>query len=182
MNRRYTRDDVLRTCEMLRATKEKPFLACDIIAGFPGESEEDFSMTLDLLERCSFTNVHAFPFSPRKGTPAFSMKPKIPERTKDSRARILAEFSARQKIRYVESFAQSSRRAILENVRSKKIAVPSGKKVLRAVTDNFIHTEILCDENFSAPKEGSEVFVKILAAQKERIIAGGEWEARGEIS
>ena len=182
MNRRYTRNDVLRACEMLRAAKEKPFLACDIIAGFPGESEEDFSMTLDLLERCSFTNVHAFPFSPRKGTPAFSMKPKIPEGTKDLRARILAEFSARQKIRYVESFAQSSRRAILENVRSKKIAVPGGKKILRAVTDNFIHTEILCDENFPAPKEGSEVFVKILAAQKERIIAGGEWEARGEIS
>ena len=182
MNRRYTRDDVLRTCEMLRATKENPFLACDIIAGFPGESEEDFSMTLDLLERCSFANVHAFPFSPRKGTPAFSMKPKIPERTKDLRARILAEFSARQKIRYVESFAQSSRRAILESVRSKKIAVPSGKKILRAVTDNFIHTEILCDENFPVPKDGSEVFVKILAAQKERIIAGGEWEARGEIS
>lgn len=182
MNRRYTRNDVFRACEMLRAAKENPFLACDIIAGFPGESEEDFSMTLDLLECCSFANVHAFPFSPRKGTPAFSMKPKIPERTKDSRAKILAEFAARQKIRYIESFAQSARRAILESVRSKKIAVPSGKKILRAVTDNFIHTEILCDENFPAPKEGSEVLVKILAAQKAKILAGGEWEAWGEIS
>lgn len=182
MNRHYTRSDVLRACERLRGAKENPFLACDIITGFPGESEEDFSMTLGLLEECSFANVHAFPFSPRNGTPAFSMKPKIPERIKDARARMLAEFSVRQKIRYVELFVQSERRAVLESVHGKKIAVPRGKKILRAVTDNFIHTEILCDEQFSAPKEGSEIMVKIREAQRERIRAGGEWEAWGEIS
>lgn len=181
MNRHYTRDDVFRACSMLRDAKENPFLACDIIAGFPGESEEDFSMTLDLLERCSFANVHAFPFSPRKGTGAFSMKPKIPERTKDARVKALSEFAARQKISYIESFAQSTRRAVLENARSRKNAAPHGKKILHAVTDNFIHTEILCDENFPVPKEGSEVFVKILSAQRDNILAGGEWEAWGEI-
>ena len=181
MNRHYTRDDVLRACSMLQSAKENPFLACDIIAGFPGESEDDFSMTLDLLERCSFANVHAFPFSPRKGTGAFSMKPKIPERTKDARVKALSEFAARQKISYIESFAQSTRRAVLENARSRKNAAPHGKKILHAVTDNFIHTEILCDENFPAPKEGSDVFVKIVSAQRDNILASGEWEAWGEI-
>ncbi len=183
MNRRYTSQDVVEACRRLRDAKGNPFLACDIIAGFPGESEKDFLMTMEILESCHFTNVHAFAFSPRKGTAAFSFAPKIPERIKDERVKILNEFSAAQKIRYIESFAGDVRPAIAENVHnslSSLAAIPAGKKVARALTDNFIHTEILLDEKDAAPKEGECVLVKILGAQTEKILAGQEWEAWGE--
>lgn len=183
MNRNYTNQDVRDACGRLRKAKENPFLACDIIAGFPGETERDFLETIDMLESCRFTNVHAFAFSPRKGTAAFSFTPKIPERIKDERVKILNEFSAAQKIKYIEAFAGSVRPAIAENVhnaQSSLTTIPAGKKLVRAVTDNFIHAEILLDERAAAPKEGKRVRVKILGAQTEKIIDGQEWEAFGE--
>lgn len=183
MNRNYTSQDVRDACGRLRKAKENPFLACDIIAGFPGETEKDFLETMDMLESCRFTNVHAFAFSPRKGTAAFSFAPKIPERIKDERVKILNEFSAAQKIKYIEAFAGSVRPAIAENVhnaQSSLTTIPAGKKLVRAVTDNFIHAEILLDERAAAPKEGERVHVKILGAQTEKIIDGQEWEAFGE--
>ncbi len=183
MNRNYTSQDVIESCRRLREAKKNPFLACDIIAGFPGETEKDFLETMDMLKTCGFANVHAFAFSPRKGTAAFSFTPKIPERVKDERVKILNEFSAAQKIKYIEAFAGSVRSAIAENVhnaQSSFAAIPAGKKIARALTDNFIHTEILLDEKEAAPKEGECVRVKIIGAQTEKIIAGQEWEALGE--
>ena len=183
MNRRYTSQDVRESCQRLRDAKGNPFLACDIIAGFPGETEEDFFETMDMLKACGFANVHAFAFSPRRGTPASSFAPKIPERIKDERVKILNEFSASQKIKYIEAFAGSVRPAIAENVhnaQSSFTTTPAGKKVAHALTDNFIHTEILIDEKDTHPKEGEIVRVKILCAQKGKIISGQEWEALGE--
>lgn len=184
MNRRYARQDVIEACRRLREAKERPFLACDIIAGFPGETEKDFSDTMDMLESCGFTNVHAFAFSPRRGTDAFYFTPKIPERIKDERVKILNEFSSAQKIRYIESFVGNVRHAIAESVHNSQTsggAIPAGKKIMRALTDNFIHAEILLDEKRAAPKDGERVRVKILCAQKEKIVAGQEWEAFGEL-
>ncbi len=184
MNRRYARQDVIEACRRLGDAKKNPFLACDIIAGFPGETEKDFSDTMDMLESCGFTDVHAFAFSPRRGTDAFSFAPKIPERIKDERVKILNEFSSARKIKYIESFVGNVRPAIAESVHRSQAsggAIPAGKKIMRALTDNFIHAEILLDEKYVTPKEGERVRVKILCAQKEKIIAGQEWEAFGEL-
>lgn len=61
----------------------------DIIAGFPGEEEDDFAATLDFVKRAGITKVHAFPFSPREGTPAAAMKPVIPGNTASARVAAL---------------------------------------------------------------------------------------------
>lgn len=70
MNRQYTRDDFLRMLEQVHAAFDRPAITTDIIVGFPGETDEHFARTLDLVDRARFIHIHAFHFSPRPGTAA----------------------------------------------------------------------------------------------------------------
>lgn len=183
MNRRYARETVIQACGRLKEAKQNPFLACDIITGFPGETDGDFAQTLSLLKEAGFVNAHAFPYSPRPGTAAASFTPKIPERVKDQRVAALNEYSAAAKIAYINSFAGTVCPAIAESVHgSAANSVPQGKKLVRATTDNFIHAEILLDQAASAPQDGQPVMVKILSANESAIRQGAEWEALAELA
>lgn len=183
MNRRYTRETVIQACGRLKEAKQNPFLACDIITGFPGETDGDFAQTLSLLKEAGFVNAHAFPYSPRPGTAAANFTPKIPERVKDQRVAALNEYSAAAKIAYINSFAQTVRPAIAESVHGSAAKnVPHGKKLVRATTDNFIHAEILLDQTAAAPQDGQPIMVKILSANESAIRQGAEWEALAELA
>ena len=183
MNRRYTRQTVIQACGRLKEAKQNPFLACDIITGFPGETDGDFAQTLSLLKEAGFVNAHAFPYSPRPGTAAANFTPKIPERVKDQRVAALNEYSAAAKIAYINSFAGTVRPAIAESVHgSAANSVPTGKKLVRATTDNFIHAEILLDQTAAAPQDGQPIMVKILSANESAIRQGAEWEALAELA
>jgi MiaB/RimO family radical SAM methylthiotransferase len=70
MNRQYSRDDFLRMLDTVNATYDRPALTTDIITGFPGESDDDFAQTLDIVARARFIHIHAFPFSARPKTAA----------------------------------------------------------------------------------------------------------------
>jgi threonylcarbamoyladenosine tRNA methylthiotransferase MtaB len=70
MNRQYTRDDFLRLVDRLHAAFDRPAITTDIIVGFPGESDEAFEQTVDVVGHSRFIHIHAFPFSPRPGTAA----------------------------------------------------------------------------------------------------------------
>lgn len=183
MNRRYARQTVIQACGRLKEAKQNPFLACDIITGFPGETDGDFAQTLSLLKEAGFVNAHAFPYSPRPGTAAANFTPKIPERVKDQRVAALNEYSAAAKIAYINSFAGTVRPAIAESVHgSAANSVPQGKKLVRATTDNFIHAEILLDQTAAAPQDGQPIMVKILSANESAIRQGAEWEALAELA
>jgi len=73
MKRRHLREDSIRFCEEARALRPDMVFGADLIAGFPTETEEMFVNSLKLIEDCSLTFLHVFPFSPRKGTPASRM-------------------------------------------------------------------------------------------------------------
>jgi len=70
MNRQYRRDDFLAMVEKVHAAFDRPALTTDVIAGFPGETDQDFEQTVEIVNRSRFIHVHAFPFSPRPGTAA----------------------------------------------------------------------------------------------------------------
>ncbi|MDH2346600.1 tRNA (N(6)-L-threonylcarbamoyladenosine(37)-C(2))-methylthiotransferase MtaB [Bradyrhizobium sp. SSUT77] len=73
MKRRHTRGDAIAFCDQVRRLRPDIALGADIIAGFPTETEEMFSRSLDLVEACGLTFLHVFPYSPRPGTPAARM-------------------------------------------------------------------------------------------------------------
>ena len=85
MHRTYTRERFLEIAEALRARVPGIALSTDVIVGFPGESEDDFADTMDVLERVGFDLVYAFKFSPRKGTPAARMSGEVAAEAVDAR-------------------------------------------------------------------------------------------------
>lgn len=180
MNRPYSAQSVVEACRLLREAKGNPFLACDIITGFPGETDDDFEQTMDLCRDCDFAWVHAFPYSERPGTVAASMKNKVPQSVSGQRAKKLTDWAIAQKIAYVEKFIGSQHKAVLETVkRPLAIAVNTkpGRYIYHAVTDNFIHCEIFSEKELPA---NQMVTLKITAALIERIKKGGDIEATAE--
>ncbi len=85
MKRRHLRADAIRFCDEVRRLRPDIAITADLIAGFPTETEAMFANTLDLVERCGLAGVHAFPFSPRTGTPAARM-PQLDRATIKTRA------------------------------------------------------------------------------------------------
>lgn len=79
MNRRYTKEQYLELVERIREAVPDISLTTDIIVGFPGESEEDFLETMDVVERVRFDSAFTFIYSRRTGTPAASMEEAVPE-------------------------------------------------------------------------------------------------------
>ncbi len=89
MNRRYTRDQYFSIAEKLHAAMGDVEVTTDIIVGFPGETESDFTDTLDLVERVGFAAAFTFKYSPRKGTIAAGMKEQVPDAVKRDRLKRL---------------------------------------------------------------------------------------------
>lgn len=91
MNRRYTRDSYLDLIGRVRAAVPEASITTDIIVGFPGETEEDFALTLDLVERARFDNAYTFVYSPRSGTPAARWEDPTPPEVKKERLQRLMD-------------------------------------------------------------------------------------------
>jgi len=96
MNRKYTRERYLEIVEKLHAAMPDVELTTDIIVGFPGETEEDFLQTLDLVERVGFASAFTFKYSPRKGTRAATMEDQVPDVIKRERLHRLNELQERK--------------------------------------------------------------------------------------
>ncbi|MEN9809972.1 MAG: tRNA ((37)-C2)-methylthiotransferase MiaB [Pseudomonadota bacterium] len=91
MNRQYTREQYLERVNWIRAVRPDVAFSTDIIVGFPGETDEEFEETLNLVKQMKYAFIYAFKYSPRKGTPATRFKDQVPEDVKDRRLqRLLA--------------------------------------------------------------------------------------------
>ncbi|HET6377434.1 MAG TPA: tRNA (N6-isopentenyl adenosine(37)-C2)-methylthiotransferase MiaB [Methylocella sp.] len=85
MNRKHTRKDYLAIVSEIREARPDIALSSDFIVGFPGETEEDFAETLDLVEKAGFASAFSFKYSPRPGTPAAEAEDQIPDAVKAER-------------------------------------------------------------------------------------------------
>jgi tRNA-2-methylthio-N6-dimethylallyladenosine synthase len=91
MAREYTREWYLERIAWIKAAKRKISLTTDIIVGFPGETPEDFSETMDLLHEVQYDGVFGFKYSPRPNTPALVMIDSIPDEEKGKRLQVLLD-------------------------------------------------------------------------------------------
>lgn len=85
MGRRYTKESYLELFNKIKNTKKNMCISTDIIVGFPGEDEEDFLETLDIIKSCRYDNVFSFIFSARRGTPACRLKNVVDDDIKEDR-------------------------------------------------------------------------------------------------
>ena len=101
MNRHYTAREFLEKTELVRKFFPDAGITTDVIAGFPTETEEDFSATLSLIEKAGFTDIHPFIYSPRSGTAAYKMKD-LPYAVKKRRLDKLLEIKEKIKSDFVK--------------------------------------------------------------------------------
>ncbi len=95
MNRKYSKEDFLKLVDKVKNNIPGISLTTDIIVGFPGETEEDFQETLDVLKKVRFDQVYTFIYSKRTGTPAAKNVEQIPEEVKKERFQRLLEVQNR---------------------------------------------------------------------------------------
>jgi len=124
----------------LRSVRCDPFLAADIIAGFPGETESEFENTIELLSQLDFAWIHAFPFSLRPDTRAASMKPRIPERIAGERVKRLLGLARQGKEAYVNRWIGKCVEMVIEHER--RGIEDSQARLIIGTTENYLKAMI----------------------------------------
>ena len=114
MNRRYDTARYLESVKLLRKYYVNPGITTDLIVGFPGETEEEFAQTLAFLEKCTFTAMHIFPYSPRPGTPAAGMPDQVSNGEKERRAHRAAQVAETLQHAYLQSWVGQSLPVLFE--------------------------------------------------------------------
>ncbi len=104
MNRKHTRQDYFKIIEKIRAARPNIGLSSDFIVGFPGETDQDFEDTLDLIKKIGFSQCYSFKYSPRPGTPAADAKIQVPEEVKTERLTRLQKLLTEQQIIFNQGF------------------------------------------------------------------------------
>lgn len=144
MNRHYSVEFYLDQIEDIVSRFERPFLGSDIIAGFVGETEEDFLTTVENLKKSKLSQIHTFPYSIRKGTIAEKMEGHLPDKIKDERATVIKKISAEKYQEFVNSNIGHEAEVLIEKHLDK-----SGK--FKGVTRNYL-TLLLDDGEFNSLK------------------------------
>ena len=104
MNRHYTTDEFYAGAEILRKHFDNPAITTDVIVGFPGETDEEFSETVEFLKKIRFYETHVFKYSRRQGTPADKMSGQLTDAQKHARSNVLIELNAANKTAFADSF------------------------------------------------------------------------------
>ena len=140
-SRRYSIDHVERIIERMRKAKDDPFIACDVIAGLPGEGDKEFEETYRFLNRNDFSAMHVFPYSPRPGTPLYGARDRAEERVRDERAEKLRALSAEHSRRYLERQKGKRAEILVEkgsegttgNYLKGSVSLPGGRTPIRGM-------------------------------------------------
>ena len=135
MARRYRSDRVLEGVRQLREIKDDPFIAADIIAGFPGEDDSAYRNTLALLEEIEPAALHVFPYSSRPETAAALFPHPVPERITGLRTAELRLLSSEWHSAYARRWNTGLQRVLVETAPGKDGAG-------RGLTGNYLHVEI----------------------------------------
>ena len=141
MNRFYKTEDYLAQIDKINDIFELPFLGSDIIAGFAGETDEDFEISRENLSKSGLTQIHTFPYSIRKGTIGASMPNQNSDEVKNRRATIIKEIS-KQKFK---EFVNKNLGSVCEILIEKHPDKHSGN--LKGMTRNYLTVQIVSTRN-----------------------------------
>ena len=141
MNRFYKTEDYLAQIDKINDIFELPFLGSDIIAGFAGETDEDFEISRENLSTSGLTQIHTFPYSIRKGTIGASMPNQNSDEVKNRRATIIKEIS-KQKFK---EFVNKNLGRVCEVLIEKHPDKHSGN--LKGMTRNYLTVQIVSTRN-----------------------------------
>ncbi|MCR5829141.1 MAG: tRNA (N(6)-L-threonylcarbamoyladenosine(37)-C(2))-methylthiotransferase MtaB [Lachnospiraceae bacterium] len=136
MNRHYTIEDYAERVGILREAFDRPVITTDIIAGFPGETDEEFEDSIGNLEKIGFAKMHVFRYSKRKGTPAATMKGQVPPPVSALRSDRLIELDRRMHAKYLGSYIGQEQEVLVERILEKE-----GKIIAKGLTTRYTDVE-----------------------------------------
>ena len=158
MGRSYSAEIVEQAAALFRAAKDDPFLACDIIAGFPGETEADFEKTLALCQKTDFAWIHVFPYSKRPGTEAYNFAQTVSEKEAARRAEVLQDLAWQGRQRYVKRWLGREVTVLVENSGNEK-------NFCRGISENYLKLHVRYNGE-KAPPAGSVLRCEISCDEK----------------
>ena len=133
MNRRYTIEEYMEKCDLIRKYYDRPAITTDVIVGFPGETDEDFETTYNNLIKLNLYEMHIFKYSKRNGTVACSMPNQVSEQTKNTRSDILLDLAARNKNAFEASFKGEKLKILVEEILEN-----NGEYTIKGHTDRYV--------------------------------------------
>ncbi len=140
MNRKYSVSEIKEVVKKLHKNFNLPYLGCDIIVGFPDESDDDFIKTYNNLKELKLSSIHCFPYSKREKTPAYYMKNQIQNSIKTKRVEKIMELSKELHNEFLKQ-NQNTIQEILIEKKSPKTGLYS------AITRNYIKINFESDDN-----------------------------------
>lgn len=152
MNRRYTAEEYMDGCKLLRKYFDHPALTTDVIVGFPGETQEEFAASKAFVDQVDFYETHVFKYSRRQGTKAAAMENQIPETEKTRRSNELLELNKKKQKVYEERLIGTTQEVLMEEavqidgetwqVGHTKEYVKIGRKTEENLTNQLVNVEI----------------------------------------
>lgn len=140
MNRSYKVEDYLEQIEKINELFELPFLGSDVIAGFVGETQEDFETTVENLKKSGLTAIHTFPYSIRKGTQAEKMEGHLPDKVKEERATAIKKISSQKTKEFLKKNVGTVHNVLVEKHLDKHL------NVLKGMSENYITVLLNSDD------------------------------------
>lgn len=142
MNRHYTSEEYLEKCRVLKTWYKDPALTTDIIVGFPGETQEEFADSCEIVRKAGFADVHIFKFSRRSGTPADKMADQVTEAVKTERSHELARVCEAVRKDFLSCYEGRNVEVLFE-----KCSERDGKPFYEGYTPEYLRVCIPSDED-----------------------------------
>jgi threonylcarbamoyladenosine tRNA methylthiotransferase MtaB len=152
MGRPYQGVHFTAAVSLLRKSVPGIGIGCDVICGFPGESEEDFNQTRDLIDKLQIPFLHAFPFSPRPGTKAADMIDDVPHQVKKERVSLLRKLAETNRQLFASSFVGDLLSTAIESKMDD-----SGRLV--GLSDNYLRVAVKNADERIAPGRIVDIFI-----------------------
>ena len=154
MKRPYSSGYFLKRIEMLKKAIPDIVLSTDVIVGFPGETEKDFSKTLEIVKEVSFRKTHVFKFSPRENTPAFLMGDRIDEKEISSRSGRMRKLGEELRKEFINSLADRFLYPVCEEYDRRN-------KMVYGMSEQYVRVYTGLEYDFFIKKRGR--IIKVLA-------------------
>lgn len=148
MKRSYRKETFIQRVELVQKKNDRIFLGTDVITGFPGETEQQFTESMELLEKLGFARIHAFPYSKRQGTLAAELVDNTSREQKKNRVHQLNQYSQRAYFQYSKQFINQTCEAIVEGDGNfltdnyLKITPESHQVLTKLKTGQFVNIQI----------------------------------------
>ncbi len=156
MNRKYTTEEYLKKCELIREYFPDAAITTDIIVGFPGETEEEFETTLEFVKKVNFAQIHVFKYSVRKGTVAAKMEKQVDERIKSERSDVLISEGKKLRLAFLDRFIDKEKDVLFEEEE-----IIDGKTYMCGYTKEYVRVAVEVKEDKNTPKSNTIILMKI---------------------